>query len=495
MGRWQTNCGLLFCAVSLLSAQPAAMPSERLLAPFGVAHFSRLYRTAIDAYFVAQAAYLHQDYAAASSILESLWKLYPPGSPPWIAAMQEAESAAGRDGVYFGTPPCYYALRMLTECVTWRMKSHTAAGTGPPIRLAVVLVGHSSGIQPTTRQELQDGGGRQVRNTIQPELLADGNPAIHQASWLFCEYVLAMTQGKMPVELRILPLPDLDIPMRVANNPHTQPNLSAELASGDLSQIWQAIGSDARSQIDWWWVLYPSHRPEDYPELAGIDFSNGGGTTVGPDGKSFATFGDDLALLRKPPRYRKTLYAPEDRIVNWAQILQHEFFHHLFASYPNFQLEAASHQWFDRGAWPAGFEGRLEADYYAEALHKRLQPAADPPLYVKLRYAVPASVLAKITPGLLLGAYRRLPVENHWHEGKITVDPKGLRWTNQANAAWELAPDLGRLLLRTGPDNPYYRFGLDGGRSFRVVLRRGASGEYLPEISGFEFLGDFYRKY
>ncbi|SPE41726.1 hypothetical protein SBA3_4550001 [Candidatus Sulfopaludibacter sp. SbA3] len=134
---------------------------------------------------------------------------------------------------------------------------------------------------------------------------------------------------------------------------------------------------------------------------------------MGPDDLSFATFGDDLALLRKAPRYGKRPYTPEERTAYWAQLLQHEFFHHLFSRYPKFQLEARSHQWFDRRAWPADFEGQLEADYYAEALHKRLQTLADPPLYAALRVAVPEGVISKITPAMLAGSYRRSPVSRH----------------------------------------------------------------------------------
>jgi uncharacterized protein (TIGR02246 family) len=69
------------------------------------------------------------------------------------------------------------------------------------------------------------------------------------------------------------------------------------------------------------------------------------------------------------------------------QWFQHEFFHHLFRSYPELKLELEDHQWFDHRNWPADFEGRLEADYFAESVHKRFQKTANPPLDTKLRYA------------------------------------------------------------------------------------------------------------
>jgi hypothetical protein len=134
-----------------------------------------------------------------------------------------------------------------------------------------------------------------------------------------------------------------------------------------------------------------------------------------------------------------------------------------------------------------------ESDYYAEALHKRLLPRANPPLWVKLRYALPAAVASKITAAGLVGAYRRQPVTNGWHEGSITSDPVGgLRWTNHADKSWhlDLAPNKRSLL--TGPDNPYFQSA--AGKAFRVAMRQGENGEFLPEVAGFWFNGEFYAR-
>ena len=53
---------------------------------------------------------------------------------------------------------------------------------------------------------------------------------------------------------------------------------------------------------------------------------------------------------------------------------------------------------------------------------------------------VPASIQ---NPEQLLGSYQRLPIENPWHEGRITFreqSPFTLRWTNQAGVSWDLFP-------------------------------------------------------
>ena len=145
---------VLALAGSLCTAQVATLPSVRLLQPFGLEHFSRQYRLAVDTFFTAQMAYEHADYRAASAVLDGLWKLYPPASPEWVRLMRESNAVAQSTGADFGTPPCYYALRMLTECVAWRMRTGAPSPT-VPVRFSVILIGHSHGIQPANLQELQ----------------------------------------------------------------------------------------------------------------------------------------------------------------------------------------------------------------------------------------------------------------------------------------------------------------------------------------------------
>ncbi len=181
------------------------------------------------------------------------------------------------------------------------------------------------------------------------------------------------------------------------------------------------------------------------------------------------------------------------------QWLQHEFFHHLFGLYPLAALEASSHQWFDRRTWPADFRGYLEADYYAEALEKRLR-SAQPPLCISLRAAPPArQLLERLAPEMARGRYRRDPVENDWHQGVIDWDRSGgapatlLRWTNAAGRSWTLSPDFGNAILRFGGDSPY-READHHSRAFRIALRRNADGDHVPEVAGYYFHGDFYRR-
>lgn len=341
-----------------------------------------LSREAQAAFFSAEAAYRKGDYARASNILSAFWDLHPPGSPPWEQAAWPDARAGQLNGVNYGAPVCYSALRMLTEAIEWREKPPAIRRNTAVARLTVLLVGQSSGVMPTTMKQLQDRTGREVTHHLHPSMAANAQAIVDQSTWLFGEYIRAITGGRLALETNIVKLPDLNVPVELTPG---DPQF-AQLAQGAESQIWRAVPDEVRAATDWWWIIYPSHFPEDSPELAKTEFITGG-MSAGPDGQSPAFVIDDLWLLRKPSPYAgRTPYTESERRAYLPQWFQHEFFHHLYRTYPEFKLEAASHQWFDRKTWPADFEGRLEADYYAESLHKRLQKA-DPPLHVKLRYA------------------------------------------------------------------------------------------------------------
>ncbi len=440
----------------------------------------------------AEADYRAGRYRECLATLEELWREHPPGSEGWATCLSR------RREFFPGHPACYSALRMLTDCARWRVE--LAAGRRTPPRPAravwtVVLVGATWGVQPRDQAELESGQGETVRHTLDPRLLADDFRVIHQSTWLFREFVLAMTGGRLAVEERFLHLPEMELPVSVSAGPPRH----AGLAPGALERLWAEVPGEVRAATDWWWVLYPSHVPHQHPDFASAEFITGG-MAVGPDGASPCFLIDDLWLLRKPPHLGTGDYSDAERRAYLPQWLAHEFFHHLFRTWPEFGLEARSHQWFDRSTWPEDFQGRYEVDYFLEALHKRLQPRARPPLQVGLRYAPPPPALwRRVRLTDLPGTYERRPVENPWHRGRIVRAGRRdgrsvLRWENEAGVAWELFPDLAHGLLRTGPENPYYESSTGGIRVFRIVLRRDEDGDWLPEVAGFRFGSELYRR-
>lgn len=486
---------LAVLAIPALPRYRESSPARRFFASQGLDSPPAFYCDALDAFLSAEAAYRRKDYALAKSTLDALWSKHPPGTDEWAAAYHEVRTIAQSHGINVGSPPAYYALRMLTECVRWRLSPDARTKPRATATLTVVLVGRSHGPEPTSADDLHQGRSVEAAHTLEPALISANHRILKDSLWLFCEYMRAASDGRLDVRTRFLHLPDLDVPVAVSVS---RGRRFAGLAGGAWGRIWSAVPARLRSDTDWWWVIYPSCVPERYPDFGRTEFITGGMGT-GPDGLSPCFIIDDRWMTRKPPHLGKGPYTDVERRAYLPQWLQHEFMHHLFRIYPGFGLESRDHQWFDRKSWPQDFEGRIEPDYYAEALTKRIRPRAEPPLYVALRYAPPPSRLFRsVTLDDLVGEYRHEPVENHWHVGTLTretVDGKpGLRWTNKAGATWVLKPDLARGLLRTGPDCPYYDPAMPEGVAFRLMLRRDRDGNWLPELDGFGFQGGRYGR-
>ena len=88
----------------------------------------------------------------------------------------------------------------------------------------------------------------------------------------------------------------------------------------------------------------------------------------------------------------------------------------------------------------------------------------------------------------LVGTYRRLPVENNYHIGTISLQnlsTSGLLWSNQANVSWSLTADLQNNQLLTGSTNPYQSS--PNGKFFTLQVRSGT-------LTGFMFNGEMYTK-
>lgn len=372
------------------SGSPARDPSGSL----AIENFSPLYRKAIGTFLTAQKAYRHGDYANAAQLLKVFWSEHPPGSAEWERSSREDSERARAVGANFGDPSCYAALLMLTECAAWHLQSDAVRpGAIRHMRLTVVLVGHSTGILPATQGELDAHAGKVAVHTLDSRISAHSHQIVLESLWLFRQYVSAITRGRLTIDTRIVSLPDLTVPVAVEPLQDPRTNWSGIVGEAD-PQIWAATAGAVTAKTDWWWIIYPSHVP--YPALADTEFITGGMGT-GPDGVSPAFAIDDLWLIRKPaPFAGKRLYSLQERWAYLPQWFQHEFFHHLFRSYPELNLEAKDHQWFDHRNWPADFEGRFEPDYFAESVHKRFQGIADPPLDVKLRYA-PSALFPTVT--------------------------------------------------------------------------------------------------
>ncbi|HSH94473.1 MAG TPA: hypothetical protein VK968_10030 [Roseimicrobium sp.] len=88
----------------------------------------------------------------------------------------------------------------------------------------------------------------------------------------------------------------------------------------------------------------------------------------------------------------------------------------------------------------------------------------------------------------LVGTYRRMPVENGYHEGTISVKPgsdgKTLQWKNKAGVTWNLFPDLSKGVMRTDKTNPYFD---KGGNECALEIEDG-------RVISFVFLNETYYR-
>lgn len=453
-------------------------PAEEFLAPYGLNNFSEHYVHALSAFLRAQTHYHAGQYGQAKQVLDTLWAHHPVAHPSWGALPTKPF------GIFIGSPPAYYGLRMLSDMVDWQLAN---PGHGPAprsVKLTVVLIGTSNGIEPQNATQLAQGTGVHVEHTLDPLLLADGNAVVHQSLRRFGEYVVAATDGKLGIETQVVHLPDTNLPVHA----YTSGNLAfASLV--DAESLWWSMPEPLIETTDWWWVIYPSHVPEQYPDFVNKEFVTGGmGQGAQPRSPYFVI--DDRWLVRKPPHLGKGTYSDVEREVYLPQWLQHEFFHYLFRIYPEFGLEDTPHQWFDPSTWPADFVGKYEADYYHESLEKRLQ-GATVPLVAGMRHSTVGAPFDQFDVGDLLGDYVRSPVLNNWHLGAIQLSPQ-LEWQNQAGVDWNLQDDVANGSLPTGPDCPY--FGTWFGREFGVALKRDALGDLLPQLRGIFFNGDLYER-
>ena len=461
---------------SKASSPPQSFEAIDFLNPYGIENFSEHYIDALSTLLLAERHYKDGKYQAAHDALENLWSRYPVGDIRW------AQLPTAPFGINIGSPPNYYALRMLSDTVDWRLKNPGVGAATRTARMTVVLVGNSNGIEPRNIQELQQGTGVHAEHTLDPLLLRHDSAVIHDSLRLFGEYIVAMTDGDLDVDVQVLHLPELDVSVGASMN------AGRNFATiSDVSQVWESLDSQVMADTDWWWLLYPSHVPEQYSDFEHAEFITGG-MGVGPDSISPLFIIDDRWLVRKPPHIGDGRYSKVEREAYLPQWLQHEFFHHLFRTYREFELEEVPHQWFNRSTWPADFVGRYEPDYFHEALYKRLQ-GADTALVAALRYSTSGG---NVSLSEMAGIYIREPVENEWHLGSIRLSPE-LEWLNSANVRWSLHDNLENGNLLTGPDCPYY--GTWGGGRFIVVWERDELGDELDRIDGFNFSGEFYEHF
>lgn len=361
-GRAQRLCVLALLCVALGPGAPAAgaaappasradrafaARAERLgrdyLRETGAAEPTPLAVEALGTFLAAKELYDAGRYADCRARLDALWARRPRGS---------AETWGGDDW-----PAGYVALQMLSECARARTAADWFQGRPEPWRLTAVMIGRTAGT-----------------NLVAGDLDALGNARFaereaRRATAFFGEYIRAISKGRLQLETRVVALKDW---------------APAGFKEGDsfVLAVEAALPPEVRRTTDCWWMMANNLSP-----AAGF----WGGTLVEADGRQHFLDGDEW--VRANDR-RKGPPSDPEYWIGFSGWLLHEFYHYFLHAFPEFELEAVDHQWWYRDRWPADFEGYYETDYFVEALHKRIQAKADPPIHVRLKYRPPEDAAA-----------------------------------------------------------------------------------------------------
>ncbi len=443
------------------------------------------YQDALSSFLQAEKECLQSNYQKCHEILSALWSKYPTGDLSWYNLTSE-------DGdMNLGTPPFYYALRMLSDLAELNLESK--AEPKESFLLTVILVGKSESLMPTSQNDLTKSTGIKTIENLHTSLRDDENKLLTESLRIFKEYVLVMSQGLKSLKVNYLFVDDYQIPVEIKFDER----YFATPSTKGYTELWSYIDDEVKAKTDWWWLIYPSQVPDRYPDFATSEFVTGG-MGLGEQGIKPLFIIDDLWLIRRPPHLGKGLYTSLERRVYLPQWLQHEFFHHLFRVYPIFELEKESHQWFDKINWPSDFEGVFEADYYHESLFKRILDTGDPIPSIHLSYKAPEESLWKEVPiSGICGKYRHLPYQNEWHEGTIKLkdsnESNTYVWKNSAGVSWNLTPNWTKGTLDTASTSPYYEADPLRGRQFIFGLEKIKAGGFNPKLTGFTFMGGFYQ--
>jgi hypothetical protein len=464
----------------------------------GASKYSTHYVDALTTMIAVEDLIKVNNYQQAKKELDALWKTYPIGDEKW--RFSNADDKKFKTNI--GSPAAYAPLRMLTDIVNHHLNNPTPPNEVATVTLRVVLVGCSEGNQPRTVSEMKSSGGQVIKRTIDSRLKANNHRIINQSLYLYLQYVNAMSDGKLNVQVKYYDL-DYCVPTKVSKD-GTKANFK------NNSDVINQIPNNIKEESDWFWIIYPSVVPEDGQNGVTVDagfdkFSfNTGGMDTRRGKPHFIV--NDKWLLRVPPHMGKGKISDIERRAYMPQWLQHEFFHYLYTSYPKLLLEQKynskgdlvkdSHKWFDKNKWPSNFVGTFEADYFQESLHKKLKQAK-PILWVMLHptYKPSAKILNSLKMEQFLtktfdaseAVRKRNLSPNDYHIGQIIQENGKYYWKNKANVQWEVQPDFKNGEFKNLSTKNY------PGENFSIIFKKDNTGAFTNQIEGLFFNGVFYK--
>ena len=291
-----------------------------------------------------------EDYKGARVIVDELIKKYPlmgqPGDNVWYD--NYSKLAARNPNPHFGEPGLYAHLRMLDE-ITKIGVSKTLLGK-TSLRMAVVM--------PACTDIVPERGPTLTNERLSEEIEKNDFAVVRQSLRLFQSYLLAISGGELRLELKFYKTEKC---LQIKPPRHLLGSFSTP-----LDQLPQGEAEKA----DMFWLIYPNNRDKG----AEITFT-GGMSSYGTGRPLF--IGDDYSVIKKiAPQQGSGSRTEVERRMYLPEWVQHEFFHHLMASWPELKLPNTDIDWANNRTWPSDFIGKVEEDFYSEALNKRLYTAS-----------------------------------------------------------------------------------------------------------------------
>ena len=371
------------------------------------------------------------DFEEAKLMVDNVFNKIPYSESLWMDNT-DGFSNCKNCSLNIGTPIAYYGLRMLDDIIF--LGNPEKNGT---INMTVVIAPCAVVSRPTTSNLDEEI----VNLNVNPKILENDFHLLKNSTALFRNWVKAITGG-LEINLSFVQIDNC-----------TNVNFNYDgvnvFSYPDTHNMINSVSESISEETDFWWVIAPSGVPGDGSDfdIQG-DFITGGMGLYGPGLPVFIS--DDAWFTRKPEHMGVGDYNEIEIMAYMPQWFQHEFMHHLFRKWNEFGLEESGHQWFDRSTWPSDFIGVYESDYYAESIRKRFLNSS-PSLSEGLK--APEKISLESNSSIILGNYRREPVENLWHEVNITTNNGQFYWNNSAGVSWTL--EIINGLLYSGDDCPY----------------------------------------
>jgi len=381
--------------------------------------FPESLRKALDTYIYASQDVIDNDYESARQKLDVLFAEQPFGREIWTDGAFEQDTDVG-------FPIAYYALRMLDQI--------TAIGQ-QETKETLIMTAIVTPCATVRRPYQPNLAAETVETVIKPQIVENNYLLLYEITEIFRIWFKAITRGS-ELKLQIYE-------MEECTTVDFSFDANRIFSYADIDQILSSVPQSVVDETDLWWTVYPTGEPDDVTGYRQTFVTGGMGTDRLRNG---VIISDDWLFLNKPNDRGFGPYVKVEQLTYLPGWFLHEYMHHIYRTFPEYALEASSHQWFDRTIWPTDFVGRYEPDYYMESLEKRIYDAV-PSLALRANGTRPVDV-SRYDLSDLVGQYeRKLRFTSPADRVEITQQGENLIWTNEDGESWTLSKKNGGLVL------------------------------------------------